>query len=195
MSYILAVTASPRRGGNSELLLDSFCQGAREEGWQVETLRLGDLRFNPCLACDLCADTGVCVVNDDMQGVYAKLLASRGLVLAAPIYFGTISAQAKMFIDRFQSWWHAKYRLHKPPVTTQEARSAFFICVGAMKNEEYAESAIKVAKVFFNCINHQFAGSLCFRGFDEPGSIKKEQTALDKAFQSGRDFVRAYDKS
>jgi multimeric flavodoxin WrbA len=190
---LLAVSSSPRYGGNSELLLDSFCAGASDQGWHVEKVHLNKLKFNACQACDLCAGKGQCVVKDGMQEIYPKLLASQGLVFATPIYFGTVSAQAKMFIDRFQSWWHAKYVLNNPPVAIEEGRKAFFLCVGAMENKEYAENATKVAKIFFHCINHKFAGSLCFRGFDEKGSIKNEPEALKAAYQSGVDFARSYE--
>ena len=111
---LLAVSSSPRRGGNSETLLKAFLEGASKKGWQGETVRLNELSLKPCQDCDGCAKDGRCVIKDDMQLLYPKVLAARGLVLATPIYFGSVSAQLKIFIDRFQCWWQAKYPLQSP---------------------------------------------------------------------------------
>lgn len=189
MKTLLALAASPRRSGNSELLLNEFCRGAEDSGWQVEILRINDLKFRPCQACDRCAENGRCILPDDMQKVYPKLINSDALVVASPITFGSLNAQLKMLIDRFQCWWHAKYNLKKPFVSELEKRPGFFICVGALKRKEYCESAIAITKVFFHNINYQFAGSICFRGYDEVGAIKKSPDALAEAYQSGKNFI------
>ncbi len=189
---ILALTASPRRNGNSEHLLASFLRGAAAEGWEAETIRLNDLNLRPCQACDGCAPTGRCIVQDDMQKLYPKIIDCKALVLATPLYFGSLSAQMKMFIDRFQCWWHAKYNLDNPFIKPEEERPAYFICVGALKKKEYGESAQKIAAVYFHIVNLKQHGSLCFRGYDEPGSIAEAPDALEEAFQAGITFSRDF---
>ncbi|RJR20809.1 MAG: flavodoxin family protein [Desulfobacteraceae bacterium] len=186
---LVGISASPRRGGNSEQLLEAFLNGAAREGWQTEMIPLNSLNFRSCQACDRCATTGKCVINDDMQLLYKKVASCQGLVMATPIYFGTLSAQLKMFMDRFQCWWHAKYSLKKPFISPEEERPAFFICVGALKTVEYCQSAEKAAKVFFHVINLKHRGSLFFRGFDHKGSITEDPANLEKAFQEGVNFT------
>lgn len=192
MGSLLAISSSPRRSGNSELLLDSFCQGARNEGHSTELIRLYELCYGCCRACDRCAETGKCAVQDDMQQLYPLVLSSRAMVLATPIYFGSLSGQLKMFIDRFQCWWQAKYTLKKPFVTLDENRGGFLICVGALKNPAYCESATAIAKVFYHNLNYKFAGRLCYRGFDEKGSIKNDPGPLQSAYEAGVNFASEY---
>lgn len=194
MKTLLAVSASPRRNGNSELLLKAFCHGAEDAGWQVETLRLNDLNFRPCQACDRCAKDGHCILQDDMQTVYPKIITADALVVATPVYFGSMAAQLKMFIDRFQCWWHAKYNLKTPFVADEEQRKGFFICVGAIKKKEYCESAVQIVKVFFHNINHSYVGSVCFRGYDEKGAIREEPQILEEVYEAGKKFAAAIEE-
>jgi len=186
---ILALSASPRRGGNTEELVFSFLEGARKEGKETEFIRLNDLKFRPCQACDRCAPTGRCVVQDDMQLLYPKVAACEGLVLATPVFFGTLSAQLKMFIDRFQCWWHAKYILKTPFISADEKKPAYFICVGALKKKEYVENAIYVTNIYFTITNMQSKGNLYFRGYDKAGSIKEDPQNLQQAFDEGSRFA------
>lgn len=186
---ILALSASPRRGGNTEELVFSFLEGARKEGKETEFIRLNDLKFRPCQACDRCAPTGRCVVQDDMQLLYSKVAACEGLVLATPVFFGTLSAQLKMYIDRFQCWWHAKYILKTPFISSEEKKPAYFICVGALKKKEYVENAIYAADIYFTITNMQNKGNLYFRGYDKAGSIKEDPQNLQQAFDEGAHFA------
>ena len=186
---LLGVSASPRRNGNSEQILQAFLQGAQEAGWETKIIRLNNLDLRPCQACDRCASTGKCIIDDGMTQIYEDVAVCRALVLATPIYFGTLSAQLKIFMDRFQCWWHAKYTLKKPFILPEEQKAAFFICVGALKNKEYAENAEKTAKVFFHVLNLQHKGSLLYRGFDHKGSIAEDPANLQKAFQEGKNLI------
>ncbi len=194
MKTLLAIAPSPRRGGNSDLLLQEFCRAAEDSGWKVETIRVNDMKFRPCQACDACAKDGRCIVQDDMQEVYPKIISSDALVLASPITFGSMNAQLKMFIDRFQCWWHAKYNLKKPFIPEDARHPGFFICVGAIKRKEYCESAAGIIRVFFHNINHVLKGSLSFRGYDEKGDVLKDPEVLAETYKAGRDFIASIDK-
>ena len=188
VSNLMAISSSPRRNGNSELLLNSFVEGARHNGWETELLRLQKLNISPCQACDGCSKKGQCVQDDDMQYVFQRLQQVDGLVVASPIYFGTLSAQLKIFIDRFQCWWQAKYRLKQPFVGLEEGKIGFFICVSALKDKGYCEDATKVAKVLFHNLNYHYVDALHFQGFDRKGSIKEDPEALKSAYVKGQNF-------
>ncbi|MDW7739769.1 MAG: flavodoxin family protein [Bacillota bacterium] len=189
MKTLLAIGSSPRRNGNSDLLLREFSRAAEDAGWHVEMLFINDLNFRPCQACDLCAKDGQCVLKDDMQQVYPKLINSDALVIASPVTFGSLNAQLKMFIDRFQCWWNAKYTLQKPFIPEEANRKGFFICVGALKKKDYCENAIEIIKVYFHNINHKLAGTLAVRGYDEKGAVLKDPQILQDAYQAGKDFI------
>ena len=189
MKTLLAISSSPRRGGNSETLLKEFCRAAEDAGWRVDLIKVNDLKFRPCQACDRCEKDGRCILKDDMQTVYPKMIDADALVVDSPFTFGSKKAHLKMFFDRFQCWWQAKYNLKKPFIPEDTNRQGFFICVGALKRKEYCENAIQIIKVFFHNINHKLAGNLCFRGYDELGAVQKDPDALAQAYQAGKDFI------
>ena len=90
---ILILSASPRKGGNSDLLCDQFAKGAEEAGHQVEKVRVQEKKISPCLACYGCRGTGVCVQKDDMAAILDKMVEADVLVLATPVYFYSMDGQ------------------------------------------------------------------------------------------------------
>ena len=99
---IVIVKGSPRKDGNSAALADQVAKGARAAGANVESCYLHGMQINPCDACDACqsAPHSGCIVDDDMQTLYPKLMAADALVIASPVYWFTVSAQTKLFMDR-----------------------------------------------------------------------------------------------
>ena len=97
---ILILSGSPRKGGNTELLVDAFAKGAMEHH-QVEIVSVRDYKVNPCMGCNACFKTnGICAQKDDMSVIYEKMSQADMLVIASPVYFYGISAQLKAMIDR-----------------------------------------------------------------------------------------------
>ena len=97
---VLILSASPRKGGNSDLLCDQFAKGAEEAGHQVEKIRVQEKKIAPCLACYGCRGTGVCVRKDDMGDILERMVEADVLVLATPVYFYSMDGQLKTLIDR-----------------------------------------------------------------------------------------------
>lgn len=109
---VMVVVAGPRPRGNSSLLAAEAARGAAAAGAEVVTVRLADLSFGPCRACDLCRKTGAkgCVQDDDVKALRRSIRAARGLLIATPVYWFTMSAQAKMFMDRLYAFGDKSYR-------------------------------------------------------------------------------------
>src|SRR4030042_3822810 len=84
---VLCIAGSPRRGGNTDLLLQEVMAGAISQGAEVKTIILSELDIAPCRHCDGCLETGKCVIPDDMQWIYEELRGVGRLVLASPIFF------------------------------------------------------------------------------------------------------------
>lgn len=97
---VLIISASPRKGGNSDSLCDQFLLGAKEVGHNVEKIFLRDHKINYCLGCGVCNNTHKCVQKDDMKALLDKMVEADVIVLATPVYFYTMDAQLKTFIDR-----------------------------------------------------------------------------------------------
>ena len=91
---VLGIQGSPRKKGNSDILLDKCLDGARGAGAEVEVLRPSALKISGCMECGGCDNTGECVVKDDMQDVYPLFDEAERIVLAAPIFFYSFPAQA-----------------------------------------------------------------------------------------------------
>lgn len=97
---VLVISGSPRIGGNSDILCDQFIKGAKETGHVAEKINLGKKKLNPCTACYACRNGGVCIQKDDMTEMLEKLVLADIIVLSTPVYFYSMDAQMKMFIDR-----------------------------------------------------------------------------------------------
>lgn len=97
---VLILSASPRKGGNSDLLCDAFAQGAKESGHTVEKIYVQDQKIGHCMACYGCRGKGVCVQKDDMTVILDKMVAADIIVLATPVYFYAMDGQLKTLIDR-----------------------------------------------------------------------------------------------
>ncbi len=182
---VLGILGSPRRGGNSEILLDEALRGAKSQGAEAEKAVLNDLRISPCQGCDKCFQTGKCVINDDMEIIYEKLRTADALILASPIYFSNVTAQTKLMIDRCQCFWARKYLLHIP---SEKKQRGIFISVGSMNAEQFL-GAIRVVRFFFNLLDIKYNGEVLFSEIEAKGEIKKHPTACQDAFNAGARLV------
>ena len=100
MKRVLIISSSPRKNGNSELLCKEFYEGAVESGHEAEIVRLAEKQIGYCKGCYVCRKRGKCVQDDDMLPLLEKIKKADVLVLATPVYFYTMCAQLKTFIDR-----------------------------------------------------------------------------------------------
>jgi len=108
---IVGIVCSPRKGGNTEILVAEALNAASEKGAETEIVLVADKQINPCDACDACLENGACVIEDDMQDIYQKLENADGIIFGTPVYFNNVSAQAKAVIDRtYALLWTGKLR-------------------------------------------------------------------------------------
>ena len=177
---LLAILGSPRRGGNSEILLDKALEGARSEGNQTEKIVLNELKFVACQECAGCAKTGRCVIGDDMQLIYEKIDEAQVLILASPIFFGSLTAQVKAMIDRYQCAWQAKYVLGKRIAKT--GKKGLLILVSAGDREKFFKNAESIVKNFFAVLDIEFKGNLYCPNIDEKAKVLKHPDYLKRAF-------------
>ncbi len=178
---------SPRKGGNSDLLLDAFLSGAGEGGAIRETIPVCDLKISPCTECLECETSGECVIADDMAGIYPKLLGADRIVIASPIFFYGLPAGLKALIDRSQALW---YRRKDRGEEGEPARPGFALLVGATRGKKLFDGALLTIRYFFQAIPARLAGSLVYREIEEKGEILSRPAALEEARAAGREFSR-----
>jgi len=166
-------------------------KGAQSQGAEVSTIRCCDLTISGCLECGGCDDTGECVVQDDMQQVYPKLLEADAIILASPMFFYGITAQAKALIDRCQAMW-CRRMLKK----TQGERKTFdggigyLISVGATKGKNLFEGAELVAKYFYDALDMKYEGGVFSKSVEGKGDILKHPDVMKEALEFGEKIVR-----
>ncbi|MFP3898534.1 MAG: flavodoxin family protein [Dehalococcoidia bacterium] len=185
---VLGIMGSPRRQSNTDILLDKALAGAREEGAETEKVLLSKLKISPCLEIYACVKDGNCPIKDDMQPLYDKLLQADHVILASPIFFYSITAQAKAVVDRCQALWARKHVLGMGKDDKRERRGAF-ISVGATRGQKLFDGGVLTVKYFFDAINVKYAADVLVRGVDDKAQITRHPTALDDAFRLGRELV------
>ena len=188
---VLGLYGSPRKGGNTDILLDEFLRGCEEKGATCERIRVARLQVGGCRGCGGCEKTGRCVVEDDMQAVYEALEKSDRVVLAAPIYFYNVPAQAKAVIDRTQALWTRKYIRGKAArgAAAGPDRRGFFIGVGATRGKRLFDGTLQTMRYFCDAIDVEYAGTLVYGEVDEKGAIRNHPTAMKECFETGLKFV------
>jgi len=185
---VLGILGSPRREGNTEILLDEALRGASDHGGVCEKVILRDLKITPCLEIYKCAEDGVCAIQDEMQGLFPKIIQAERLLLASPIFFYSVPALAKSMIDRCQSLWARKYIL-KLPVSPIADRKGVFISVAATRGKKLFDGVRLTVQYFFDAIDVAYSDELFVRGADEKGEVRDQPEALKAAYDLGRRLV------
>jgi multimeric flavodoxin WrbA len=192
MMKVLGIYGSPRKGGNSDLLLDEALKGAESAGSEISRIYARDLRISGCRGCGGCEKTGRCVVDDEMQSIYPLIGEADVIIVATPVQFYNVSSQLKLLIDRCQALW-SKRMIEK---TREERRfydsgRGYVIAVGATRGEKLFEGVQLTGKYFFDALDMSYEGGIFLKGIDEKGAVLKHPESLQQAFDLGRNAVEA----
>jgi NAD(P)H-dependent FMN reductase len=183
---VLGIVGSPRRGGNTDILVDEILKGAREAGAETDKVLLAELDVAPCQACYACRSTGECVIRDDMCSLAEKMKASRVWVIGTPVYWWGPSAQMKTFVDR----WFALAGGAGHPEMFEGRRVILAVPMG----DTDAGTGRHVVGMFTDALEYvkaSLVASLLAPGAYEPGDVRKNQEILKRARQAGHDAVAA----
>jgi len=183
---ILAISTSPRRGGNTETMLDRAVDAAESFGARVEKLLLGNFNVGPCREIYACERDGRCVIDDDFDLFHRKFMAVDRLIIAMPVFFFGVPAQAKALIDRCQCFWVRKYRLkERIPDRGNIRRRGYVLSAGGYNKPHTFDGIRKVMKYFYMTLDMDFAGEVCIEGVDAKGDIEKHPDVLQRAYELG----------
>jgi multimeric flavodoxin WrbA len=185
---VVGISSSPRRHGNSEILLDRALEGAVSAGADVEKIVVNELEFKTCQECGECSKNGVCVILDGMESVYKKMDSADAVIVSSPMFFSSVTAQAKMMIDRFQCAWVAKYIL-KSCVRAKKRKGIFIGVAGSYRKGSF-ENARSIIKAFFATLDIEYTGELFCGGIEKMKDIDQDEKVLNRAYALGRDLVK-----
>ena len=158
----------------------------REAGHDLTVYNLNSMNIKPCQDCGGCVSTGICIQKDEMACIFDAIRQADRILLASPIFFHGISAQAKAMVDRCQAFWCEKYLLKKTIPAGAQGRKGLLLLVGGMKKEDGIHCAEATAKGFFRTVSVPEHETLAYGGVDAKGDILKHPTALKDAYDRGK---------
>jgi multimeric flavodoxin WrbA len=172
---VLILSASPRKGGNSDTLCDQFIKGAIEAKHQVEKVLLAEKKISYCQGCYACGGNGECVQNDDMAHILDGMMAADVIVLATPVYSYMMCAQMKTVIDRTV----ARY-------TKLTDKEFYFIITAADTRKAALKRTVEGLRAFTSCLPRAKEKGIVYgTGAWEVGDILGSR-AMDQAYEMGK---------
>lgn len=191
MIKIAAIHGSPRKDQNSDTLLKAVLEGMKLDEDQVKHIFTATANVKPCTACNACLKHPGCVIKDDMQEAYKILDEADIVITTTPVYFHSVTAQLKTFIDRTQAVWGSKYVLEST-IISRKRRLGFAICTGGPPEEKsYFECTLKVLDIFHKCINAKLIGNLNVADVDNE-HVRMREDVLEQARQEGKKLIEMY---
>lgn len=174
---ILGLQGSPRKGGNTDILLAAFLEKAARAGATVKTIQAARAGVTACIGCGHCETHGTCVIADDPMSteIYGLMREADVVVAASPVFFYGVTAQLKVLIDRSQTLWSRKYRFKlKDPLAG--TRKGVLLSVAASHGRQLFEGVHLTAAYFFDAIDAQFIHTLTYRGIESKGAIRQQES-------------------
>ncbi|MBM4397324.1 MAG: flavodoxin family protein [Deltaproteobacteria bacterium] len=187
---VLVVIGSPRKAGNSATLAAEVARGAREAGAEVEVVHLHGMDIRPCASCGACQESEAadCVQDDAMQAIYPKVREATALVIASPVYWFTMSAQTKLFLDRCFALgaWEQEDEAGRPLSAFRGKRIG--IVMAYADADPFRSGAVNALRAFQDAF--RFAGAriagMVYASASGPGDVAKDATAMGQAHALGR---------
>ncbi|OGO77810.1 MAG: hypothetical protein A2Y23_15130 [Clostridiales bacterium GWB2_37_7] len=191
MIKIAAIHGSPRKNHNSDAMLAAVLEGMKAEEQQVSHIYTAAEEIRPCTGCNACTRKLGCVIEDYMQEAYKILDEADIVITATPVYFHSVTAQLKAFIDRTQAVWAAKYVLGSNLIS-RKRRLGFAICTGGPTEEKsFFDCTLKVLDIFHKCINAKLVGHNTAADVDSR-QVSSREDVLEKARQEGKKLIELY---
>ncbi|MFW6123589.1 MAG: flavodoxin family protein [Acidobacteriota bacterium] len=187
---LLGINGSPRKGGNSDILLDKSLEAARESEWKTEKIILNLMDIRPPQEKEYYEvnSEGLSPLQDDMQIIYKKIKECDAVIIASPIFFGSLTAQTKIMIDRFQCVWVSKNLLNKDIFNRK--KSGGFICTAASDRKDFFQNAKSIIRNLFQVIGVQYKAELFCPGLEKKGEVKSHPEFLKKAYELGEKTIQ-----
>ncbi len=191
MIKILGIGGSPRKGGNSDILLQQILEGVRESGGLLEEVQLRDFNILPCIACERCRKDGCCTgLADDMQLLYPRLREADGLVLVSPVYSYNVSAIMKAFIDRLYCFY--QFGNERPGSWSSQlagqGKKAVITMVGEQREAGGGgmDLAFETVRRSLLALGYEITDELPVFGVFHRGEVRKYSDILERARACGQ---------
>ena len=179
MTKVLGIVGSPRKEGNTDLLVDRVLEGAESRGATVDKVYLKGLNIQECDGCHTCWQGKDCSKNDDMNGLYPQIVEHDVIVFGTPVYWYGPTALMKAFIDRFV---YFNCPENRESITGKSA------VIAIPFEDDQPEAASLLVTFFQKCFDYlemKLVGQILVPGVTEKGEIRRRTDSLEQAYQLG----------
>lgn len=180
MKRILGIMGSPRKNGNTHILLNTILEGAEAAGAQIDIVILRDLTINECDGCHSCWKGNECSKRDDMNGIFPKIVESDVIIFGTPVYWFGPTALMKAFVDRFVYFNYRKNR--------QKIKSLKAVLASPFEDEtlKTAKPLVDMFKKSLKYLEVPLIKTILVPGVGEKGDILKKKDVIEKCYTFGK---------
>ena len=183
----VGLSGSPRKGGNTECLLDECLRVFTGQGWEVTKFYLSEKTVKPCAGCEACMESGVCVIGDDDAGaLFGALAGCDAVIIGSPVYWRNVTAQLKAVFDRTFAYGH----------TLLKGKPGGAVAVGRGEGTGYALTHAAIHNYLLSCGALVVPGGLnsLSAKADRPGDIRSQENRLRQARVLAQNVIEIAEK-
>ena len=185
---ILGISGSPRKNGNSDIILRNIIAGASEKNISSSSINLRDIQFTGCIGCELCRKDKICTgLIDGMTSIYKHIISSKGIILVSPTHNYNITSWMKAFIDRMYCFYNFEKSIPRAwsSQIAGQNRKAVIASICEQENKKDMGFTLEAMKEPLKALGYDIVGELAiFKIFDK-GKVKKDTESMKKAYNLG----------
>ena len=181
----ICIVGSPRPAGSTALLVDRIIDGMRQSGVDATRFVLGQLSIHYCQGCRECEATGTCVQRDGMNTLLQGILDADIVLLASPSYWGDVTGQMKVFIDRSLPLCNAA--TGQTPVPPGKIGVAVAVRAGRSAGEN--QHIIDTFEHYFGHLGIEMRATLTAEGINDPADLEHSPHIIEEATGLGRNIL------
>ena len=182
---VTCILGSPHTNGNTATILNGLERPFKERGYEVTRYCLGSSNIHYCLGCKSCYESGQCVQNDDVEIIMESMLESALVIVASPSYWGDVTGQMKVFIDRCTPYCNVRYKERVSELMTKGVA----VAVRAGRNKEENENLIKTIEHFLGHLDIPLISSFTVESVDVAEDLIAKPETINNAFTFGESVI------
>lgn len=172
---VLSLIGSPRKGSNTDILVDKILEGCREKVFTAEKLYLYDFSISACTDCRFCkSDNYECAIKDDMQQIYPKMVEADVLIFGTPVYWYGPTGKMKLLIDRMRPFIASKRMQGKRAV----------LVVPSEEGPKACKALLEMFRMSFEYLGMEFIDSILATAY-ERAEVYGNEEDLNRAYKLG----------
>jgi multimeric flavodoxin WrbA len=190
----IGIGGSPRKGGNSDVLLKHILKGVSENQIIADKVQLRDYQYQACIGCESCRKDKICTgLNDGMSLLYPKIFEAKGLILVSPTHNYNVTAWMKAFIDRLYCFYN--FDSNRPrgwsSQLSDQDRKAVLAAVCEQKNKDDMGFTLDAMRLPLEALGYEIIGELAVFGIFDRGKVQEKKEILIKATKLGSDLAKS----